>query len=217
LSSSGNSSWIARVEQANSPQEMEALFQEMERAGVLPLDHARPETRAGPDREESDEPPPATMFVTTLREVADWFGVKVQTARQWRTEAPPMPGEPGHYDLREITRWRVRKAETWSQNEARAPRNKVADQIAEIELATAKLDLAKKEGVLVRRDAVLAEARAMAARLAGRLDQLPEEMAAVEPDPERRARLLIALRHSVGNMRRDVTNWGDEPLPAEGE
>lgn len=217
MSSSGHSSWIERVERASSPEEMQALFEEMERAGVPPLEHARPETRAGPDKPDPDEPPPATLFVKTLREVADWFGVKVQTARQWRTEAPPMPGEPGHYDLREITRWRVRKAETWSQNEARAPRNKVADQIAEIELATAKLDLAKKEGVLVRRDAVLAEARAMAARLAGRLDQLPEEMAAVEPDAERRARLLVALRQSVGNMRRDVTNWGDEPLPVEGE
>jgi phage terminase Nu1 subunit (DNA packaging protein) len=215
LNSRGNSSWIERIERASSPQEMQLLLEEMERAGVPPLDHARPETRAGPA--DPDEPPPATMWVKTLREVADWFGVKVQTARQWRTEAPPMPGEPGHYDLREITRWRVRKAETWSQNEARAPRNKVADQIAEIELATARLDLARKEGQLVRRDAVLAEARAMAARLAGRLDQLPEEMAAVEPDPQRRARLLIALRQATGNMRRDVTNWENEPLPPEVE
>lgn len=45
----------------------------------------------------------------TLAEVAQFFGLAVQTVKQWRTESPPMPGGDGGYDLSEVVRWRLAK------------------------------------------------------------------------------------------------------------
>ncbi len=50
---------------------------------------------------------PDTNIVSTLGEVAEFFGVQEQTCRAWRMRADPMPREPGVWDLAEITRWRI--------------------------------------------------------------------------------------------------------------
>ena len=46
-------------------------------------------------------------IVSTLREVAEFFGVQEQTCRAWRMRADPMPGSPGRWDLSKITHWRI--------------------------------------------------------------------------------------------------------------
>ena len=50
---------------------------------------------------------PDTYVASTLRDVAEFFGVQEQTVRQWRMRADPMPGEPGRWDLSRITLWRI--------------------------------------------------------------------------------------------------------------
>ena len=45
----------------------------------------------------------------TLAEVAEFFGLAVQTVKQWRIESPPMPGADGKYPLRDIVQWRLNK------------------------------------------------------------------------------------------------------------
>ena len=58
--------------------------------------------------------PGESNTVKTLADVAAALGVQPQTVRAWRMESPPMPGEPGCYDLDEIETWKNRKA---SRNE----------------------------------------------------------------------------------------------------
>ena len=50
---------------------------------------------------------PETNIVSTLSEVAEFFGVAEQTARAWRMRTDPLPGEPGRWDLSAITLWRI--------------------------------------------------------------------------------------------------------------
>ncbi len=48
-----------------------------------------------------------THIVSTLGDVAEFFGVQEQTCRTWRLRADPMPGHPGEWNLSEIVRWRI--------------------------------------------------------------------------------------------------------------
>lgn len=75
--------------------------------------------------------------VETLREVADFFGIAYQTAKQWRVGDDPMPGEPGRFDLREIFHW----------IEARRQTSTAADllQSAQLRLTTARADQAEHD------------------------------------------------------------------------
>mgnify|MGYP000382017839 CR=1 FL=1 len=79
------------------------------------------------------------------------------------------------------------------------------------------MDMAKQQRQLVRRDAVMAEAKSIMARLAGRLDQLPDELAALVPDAQLRSEIVVAIRQGIDNMRRDVARWAQAPLPEEQE
>ena len=47
--------------------------------------------------------------VSTLTEVAEFFGVATSTVKGWRMESPPMPGSDGSWPLDAITRWRAAK------------------------------------------------------------------------------------------------------------
>ena len=49
-------------------------------------------------------------ILRTLGEVAAVLGVQPQTVRTWRMESPPMPGEPGRYDLDQIEAWKSQRA-----------------------------------------------------------------------------------------------------------
>ena len=58
--------------------------------------------------------PGESNTVKTLSDVAAVLGVQPQTVRAWRMESPPMPGEPGRYNLDEIEAWKNQRA---SRNE----------------------------------------------------------------------------------------------------
>lgn len=202
-------SFAARLDSASTPEELARLEAEL----------AAAEQAAGIPNETDSGSRPAWWIVGKLGDVALWFGVELQTVKQWRTEADPMPGEPGErgqpgrYDLREITRWRVRKAERGAVNQQGAVNADLKRRKEELEIEELELDLHKKRGDLVRRDAVQAEAGVMAARIGEWLEQLADEMAAVEPDPEARNRLVEALRGKVRQVRKEVAAWGEGPVP----
>lgn len=53
--------------------------------------------------------PSPRWAVSTLTEVAEFFGVATSTVKGWRMESPPMPGSDGSWPLDAITRWRHQK------------------------------------------------------------------------------------------------------------
>ena len=128
---------------------------------------------------ESDQSEGPGRFVAkSLSEVAEFFGLHIQTVKQWRQESPAMPGEPGNYPLPEITRWRL----------AKINRNELSDelkieQVEKLRVATesARIDLEKLKGsVLDRADVELWAAVALTELREGVL-QLPEMLAASAP------------------------------------
>lgn len=76
---------------------------------------------------------PEPRILRTLGEVAAFFGVQPQTVRAWRMESPPMPGEPGRYDLDQIEAWKAQ----------RALRNEVPG-MAELNVASQRAELARR-------------------------------------------------------------------------
>ena len=54
---------------------------------------------------ETPREAPGRFVLATLGEVAEFFGLALQTVKEWRCASPPLPGEPGNYQLKEIVRW----------------------------------------------------------------------------------------------------------------
>lgn len=127
--------------------------------------------------------PSDDMFVaTTLGEIAELFGVNVQTVKQWRTESPPMPGVSGAYPIGDVIRWRLAKVQNNDLATAQKQQNL---ELGEIKLQTERMELAKAKGELLDRSDVelwaasaLIEAREM-------IMSLPEMLATSSP-PELR-------------------------------
>lgn len=208
---------LARLEQAQTIDEV-AEIQKLLDAVVPAADDRRlPETRAGPIAQPADR-----WIVSRLQEVADFFDVAYPTVKEWRTGPDPMPGTAdkqglGRFDLREIARWKIRRSREAAQAQVRSPKTLIEEQLKSVQLEQEKLALAKQQRQLVRRDAVMAEAKSIMARLAGRLDQLPDELAALVPDAQLRSEIVVAIRQGIDNMRRDVARWAQAPLPEEQE
>ena len=76
---------------------------------------------------------PVQRIVRTLGEVAAVLGVQPQTVRAWRMESPPMPGEPGSYDIDQIEAWKAQ----------RALRNEVPG-MAELNVASQRAEFARR-------------------------------------------------------------------------
>jgi hypothetical protein len=76
---------------------------------------------------------PEPRILRTLGEVAAFLGVQPQTVRAWRMESPPMPGEPGRYDLDAIEAWKAQ----------RALRNELPG-MAELNVASQRAELARR-------------------------------------------------------------------------
>lgn len=203
--------------QATTVEEVAAIERALAEVAPAAGDQRLPETRAGPAAPASSA---AGWIVSRLQDVARFFQVEYQTVKEWRTGPDPMPGTAdkqgcGRFDLSEIAVWRINKAKQAAQAQVRSPKTLLDEQLTAVQLEQEKLKLAKQQGQLVRRDSVMAEARAIMARLAGRLDQLPDELAALIPDAELRAEIVVALRQGIDNMRRDVARWAAAPLPEE--
>jgi hypothetical protein len=150
---------------------------------------------------------------STLSEVAEFFGLSVQTVKQWRLESPPMPGGDGKYPLPEIVKWRHAKL---SQSDAKTAKQQAEAELMQIAIEQKRLDLAKDKGELFYRQDVelwastaLIEARETIMALPGMIASSapPEirEFAREETDRTCRAVLLTFQRR----MESDIVE--DEP------
>ena len=81
-------SWLLELaEQAETPEDLEAVRQLWDE-----------KEKAKQQRDRFD--------LTTLSEVAEFFGLDEQTVRTWRLKTPAMPGEPGKWPIKQIVQWR---------------------------------------------------------------------------------------------------------------
>lgn len=144
---------------------------------------------------------------TTLGEVAEVFGLAVQTVKQWRMESPPMPGEPGAYPIPEIVQWRLAKLSGTDLAE-RKKRQEI--ELAEIQIESKRLELEREKGnILERGDVELWVAQALIELREGVM-QLPEMLVAASPpeiksfvrtETDRHCRDLLAMvRHRMEKM-----------------
>lgn len=144
------------------------------------------------------------FVATTLGEIAELFGVNVQTVKQWRTESPPMPGVSGEYPIGDVIRWRLAKVQNNDLNTAQKQQNL---ELGEIKLQTERMELAKAKGELLERADVelwaataLIEAREMIMSLPEMLatSSPPELRDFVRSEADRHCRdVLIMLRRKL--------------------
>ena len=87
----------------------------------------------------------------TLSEVAQFFGMALQTVKQWRTETVPMPGDEGYYDLSEIVKWKLDKL---SGLTARNAKHMQDLERGRVKLEAERLELARLRASMVHRDEV---------------------------------------------------------------
>jgi hypothetical protein len=114
----------------------------------------------------------------TLAEVAEFFGLAVQTVKQWRMESPAMPGSDGQYPLREIVQWRLNKLAGSSVLDAK----RQAD-LESIRLVNEKraMENAHKRGLLIEREEVERDMSLLWSRLAARLTGIADRIATIVP------------------------------------
>lgn len=127
----------------------------------------------------------------TLAEVAGFFGLAVQTVKQWRTETPPMPGEEGRYSLQAIVAWRIAKAAGNASTTSEEKRQAEIEQIR-LQSERRKLDNAKKRGELIERVEIERDMSLLWSRLVSRLQSLPEKIARLVPDAAKAETLRLA-------------------------
>ena len=114
----------------------------------------------------------------TLAEVAEFFGLAVQTVKQWRIESPPMPGADGKYPLRDIVQWRIAKLAGSSVLDAK----RQAD-LESIKLVNEKraMENAQKRGLLIEREEVERDMALLWSRLAARLTGVADRVTTLVP------------------------------------
>ena len=135
------------------------------------------------DRIEADviarEAARGRWHVATLGDVAEFFGAALQTVKQWRMEAPPMPGVPGNYPLPEITKWRRDKD---MQSDLAAAKRQQDFELGRIQVETKQIELDREKALILdRQDVELWAATAMV-ELRESIMQLPEKLAASAPE-----------------------------------
>lgn len=118
--------------------------------------------------------------VETLSQVAEFFGVTEQAAKQWRGGAKPMPGEQGNYNLKAIAQWLTAKRNYRNMPEDESNRHAMREKI-KVETERKLLELDLRRGKLVEREAVAAVNRELFSLVRVRLEALPGEIASSFP------------------------------------
>lgn len=116
---------------------------------------------------------------STLGEIADLFGAALQTVKQWRTEQPPMPGEPGNYPVKEIIKWRRDKD---LQTDLAAAKRQQDFELGRIQVETKQIELDREKALILDRQDVELWASQALVELRESLMQLPEIIAASSPE-----------------------------------
>lgn len=115
---------------------------------------------------------------STLGEVAEFFGMALQTVKQWRMETPPMPGSEGKYPLQQITQWRLNKV---SQADLAAAKRQQDYELGRILVESKQIELDREKALILdRHDVELFVATALV-ELRETIMQLPEKLAASAP------------------------------------
>jgi phage terminase Nu1 subunit (DNA packaging protein) len=116
-----------------------------------------------------------------------------------------MPGEEGNWNLRDIARWKIAQIKT-------SGREKTAEEI-EIELETARLDLAQKRlkyreaaGELVSRTAVMAEMELICNEIRCLHESMPESICSglpitIKDDVKREAENQITIIDKFASLK----------------
>lgn len=115
---------------------------------------------------------------TTLAEVAEFFGLALQTVKQWRTESPPMPGGDGGYPMKEVVAWRLAKLQNNSTSDAK----KLAE-VESIRLVNERrqMENAHKRGLLIEREEIERDMSLLWSRLSARLQGIPDRISTLVP------------------------------------
>jgi len=114
----------------------------------------------------------------TLGEVAEFFGMALQTVKQWRMETPPMPGAEGKYPLQQITQWRLNKV---MQSDLAAGKRQQDFELGKIQVETKQIELDREKALILDRQEVELWAATALIELREGIMQLPEMLAASAP------------------------------------
>lgn len=138
--------------------------------------------------EEEERSRPKKWNARTLAEVAEFFGLALQTVKQWRIETPPMPGIEGAYPLQEIVAWRFAKL-----NQSATSEQKRQAEIEQIKLANDKrrMENDKRRGQLIDREEIERDMAIIWSRLAARMAALPEKVARLLPDAAKQTSMRL--------------------------
>ena len=187
------------LDSATSLEEVAAVEALLAEESELPETHT-PETTTNANR----------WTVKTLGEVAGFFGVALQTVKQWRTESHPMPGEPGVWNLQDISRWRFEKLSNRRGNSdddsASSGKGLLECKKLEVEVAHKRLRLKEHQGRLVDREVWDSSFEQICHMIRTRLPALPDEFCTALP-PDIQADTVADWKAKVDLILREMSNW----------
>lgn len=149
-------------------------------------------------------PAPRGLICRTLAEVAEWFGLELQTVKQWRSAG--CPGLEGAYDLQAIARWRVGKSSAQATPRDLSVKQRLEEEALTLGNARLQVKLRREAGELVSRSAAKAAITQMFARLKGQLEGLPDQLAPLVSQ-ELRADFRLDCVTRVKVLLQQLANW----------
>lgn len=177
-------------------------------------------------REELRRIPPAgdqKWVAASLSEVAGFFGLSIQTVKQWRMETPPMPGSEGKWSLPEIVKWRHAKL---GKSGLSDEKKRVDIELAEVAVEQKRLDLAKDRGEVVEISEVELWAASAIVEVREMIMALPDMLAAAAPkqlrdfvrdETDRHCRdVLSMLRRRLEVNAIEIPAKSDQPVDSTG-
>jgi phage terminase Nu1 subunit (DNA packaging protein) len=151
------------------------------------------------------EPEPSRWMARTLGEVAEFFGMQLQTVKEWRTGPQPMPGEEGKWPLSEIAQWRDARMRPGMRSELDEKRQAAEVRLKEMQAKRAELKYRKEQGELVERSAVASVLARICTEIRTRLEAIAPEVGTTAPPDLRREivrdvanKVAMALRKLAG-------------------
>jgi hypothetical protein len=152
--------------------------------------------------------------VATLREVAAFFGVAVQTAKQWRTEPEPMPGKPGAFNLSACVRWRIQRERRSARQPAEGSKlQKLEEEKLTVDLQTKQTRLELLRGALVETDEVTGLFERAIHEHNSQADQLKERLLVLLPDglaEGERTRIVQGIERAVNDLRLHLADAAEQ-------
>lgn len=166
---------------------------------------------------ESDQSEGPGRFVAkSLSEVAEFFGLHIQTVKQWRQESPAMPGSEGNWDLAQIVRWRHAKI---MQTDVLQSQRTEALESTRLKNEQLRLAIAQKNGELIAKDEVELDIRLAISRLNNHLASLGHAVSLVVPGDKAQTIATVdeVVRRAMREVSDSLSQIGDSPEDEESE